>query len=373
MLVNYSDFEELQRPTKAPAVSIIIPTHRISSERHQDYIRFKNAISEVQQQLVLQYDKKEIQPITDRLWQLLEEMDYSRLLEGLAVFISPTTEKIVDLPFPVEDRIMVDESFEVRDLLLALNKLVDYYLLALHEDQAALYKGKGANIKLVEDDSFPSIFDSNPNDEEKAQFTNTSIGSLQGAAEKKHTEQRRLSHFLSKVDQGLTPYLNNSPSPVFLAGSKEIIGEFRQMSHHKQHFEGEITGNFKNDSPEELADKLQPEINRYLEKIRQSALDHLEQVDRSYVSAGLPEVYHQAFAGRGATLLVEKGYTQPGYLDEDHQLLYLDEPQQSDGLTHLKDAVDDTIELVVAKGGQVRFVDNGKLEKYNRIALTLRY
>ncbi len=372
MLVNYKAFEELQQPTKTPAVSIIIPTHRISSERHQDYIRFKNAISEVQQQLVLQYDKKDVQPITDRLWQLLEGMDYSRLLEGLAVFISPTTEKIIDLPFPVEDRIIVDESFEVRDLLLALNKLVDYYLIAFHDDQAVLYSGKGANIKQVEDDAFPFTFDSNPNDEEKAQFFNKGVGSLQGATEKKHTEQRKLNHFLSRIDQGLTPYINNSSSPVFLAGSKEILNEFRQISHHKQHLQGEITGNFKNDSPEELADKMQPEINRYLEEIRQSALDHLEQVNRSYVSAGLPQVFEQALAGRGATLLVEKGYTKPGYLDEDHQCLYL-EPQKTNGLVHFKDAVDDTIELVVAKGGQVRFVDNDKLKKYNRIALTMRY
>lgn len=372
MLVNYNDFEELQQPTKAPAVSIIIPTHRISSERQQDYIRFKNAISEVQQQLVLQYDKKEIQSITDRLWQLLEEMDYSMLLEGLAVFISPSTEKIIDLPFPVEDRIIVDESFEVRDLLLALNKLVDYYLLSLHEDQAMLYSGKGANIKLVEDDYFPFAFDNSPNEEEKPQFTNTGVGSLQGAAEKKHTEQRKLGHFLSHIDHALTAYLNNSANPVFLAGSKEILNEFQHISQHAQHIQGSITGNFKNDSPEELADKMQPEINRYLEAIRQSALDHLEQVDRSYITAGLPQVYQQAAAGRGATLLVEKGYTTPGYLDENQYLLYL-EPQQSDGLTPLKDAVDDTIELVVAKGGQVRFVDNGKLEKYDRIALIMRY
>jgi len=39
----------------------------------------------------------------------------------------------------------------------------------------------------------------------------------------------------------------------------------------------------------------------------------------------------------------------------------------------MEDAVDEVIENVIAKGGRVVFVNNGSLEKYNRIAMILRY
>ena len=372
MLVNKNDLAELQAHTEAPAVSIIIPTHRVSTERQQDYIRFKNAINESQKQLAKNHDKKVYQPITDRLWELLESIDYTNLLEGLAVFISPSKEKVIDLPFPVEERVIVDESFEVRDILFALNKLVDYYLLSLHEDEAMLYKGKGSNIKKVSDERFPLTFDSSPNTAEKPQFTNTGAGSLHGATEKTQTEQRKLTHFLSQVDQNLTPYLNNRDVPLFIAGSKSTVNEFRHLTHHQDYIQGSITGNFKHESEQELADRVQLPINEYLETIRQAALEQLEQADRSLITAGLPQVYQAAVEGRGSTLLVEKGYAAQGYLDQERQLLYLN-PQQVDGLHPLQDAVDDTIEAITEKGGAVRFVENGKLEKYDRIALILRY
>ena len=39
----------------------------------------------------------------------------------------------------------------------------------------------------------------------------------------------------------------------------------------------------------------------------------------------------------------------------------------------MDDAVDEIIEMALAKGGRAVFVDNGALADYKRIALTLRY
>ena len=39
----------------------------------------------------------------------------------------------------------------------------------------------------------------------------------------------------------------------------------------------------------------------------------------------------------------------------------------------MPDAVDEAIEMVIRKGGEVVCVDNGKLAQFGRIALVLRY
>lgn len=372
MLLKDGDLKLVAGKTADPAVSIIIPTHRVSSERQQDYIRLKNAIKKVQEQLESEYPKKEVQPVIDRLWAILEEIDYSRLLEGLGVFLSHDFEKIVDLPFNVEERVVVDNSFEVRDIVLAQQRLVDYFLLSLHEDEAVLFYGKGANIKRVEDDKFPVSYDTNAWDKEKANFINPATGSSQGTLEKENTEQRSLQYFLRRVDQYLTDYLTNPDTPLFLIGGEQVTGEFQQITQHQDHITATVGGNYKHFAQHELADKLQPEINKYLQELRQAALDRLENISRDYVTAGLPQVYRAANDGRADTLLVEKGYKEAAYLDKEYQLLYTN-PEQTEGLTYLKDAVDDTIEQVSENNGQIRFVEDGKLAKYERIALILRY
>jgi hypothetical protein len=40
---------------------------------------------------------------------------------------------------------------------------------------------------------------------------------------------------------------------------------------------------------------------------------------------------------------------------------------------HLDDAVDELIELVIDKGGEVVFVNEGALDDYDQVALILRY
>lgn len=70
-------------------------------------------------------------------------------------------------------------------------------------------------------------------------------------------------------------------------------------------------------------------------------------------------------------MLVEKDYHEAGKLDESGLLLLpADDPTAPDVIP---DAVDETIEAVLSKGGEVVFTENGQLADYQRIALVLRY
>ena len=366
------DLKALQGKFEAPCISINIPTHRVSSEKQQDYIRLKNAVKKVSETLNSQYDKKQVKPLIDKMEQILEELDYSRLLEGLGIFLSPDIEKIVHLPFPVEEKTIIDDTFEVRDLLLAMNKLIDYQLLLLNEDQVRFFRGKGTNIREYKDEQFPAYFDKNEYEYQKANFVNPATNSIQGTIEKANVEQKKINHFLAQVDEKLKSYLNSN-IPLFIMGDRNIIGEYDGLTKHKNHIKGRITGNYQHLAAHEIADKAQIELNRYLDEQRDKALKQLEEeVGFDRVSSGLANVYKDAVEGKGSVLLVEKGYSQPAYLDENNYKLYVD-PEDTTGLKKMNDAVDDVMEEIVNKNGEVKFVDNGKLHKYGRIAMILRF
>jgi hypothetical protein len=85
----------------------------------------------------------------------------------------------------------------------------------------------------------------------------------------------------------------------------------------------------------------------------------------------LGEVWHLARLGRGKVLVVEEGYHRPARLNEWEQLDLNVEDPTAPGV--LDDAVDEVIETVLAKGGEVVFVEDGELAFHDRISLILRY
>ncbi len=367
------DLKALHQKQDDPCVSIIIPTHRVSAHSDVDYIRLKNAIKRATESLHEQYDKEKVAPLIDRMEALLErDLDYSNLLEGLGLFISSNMEKVVHLPFEVDEKVIVDTSFEVRDLMLSLNRELDYYLLLLSEDHIRFFEGKGRNLIEIKDDNFPDHHDKNEFEYQKAHFVNPGTGSLQGTTEKPNEEQKKVQEHLKHVDNKLSQYLTNQ-NPLFLVGDKQMLGDFETVTHFRENIQGKIAGNFQHLAKHELADKIHTEVKRYIHEQQERALRLLEEeVGYDRVTSGLSKIYRDAFEGKGAILLVEEGYSEPAYLDKSNYQLYLT-PEKTDGLKRLDDAVDDIIEEVLDKNGEVRFVENGKLEKYGRMAMILRF
>jgi len=266
----------------------------------------------------------------------------------------------------------VDTSFEVRDLLLNLNRELDYKVLLLSEHNVRLFEGKGRNVLEIEDENFPAHFSQGDYEYQKANFINPAKNSPEGSTEKANEEQKKVKEFLKRFDNILGEYVNG-PEPVFLMGDKQILGEFEQVTHHGESIQGQLPGNFQHLSVQEIADKIQTEVKRYIHEQQEKAVRKLEEeIGYDRVSSGLTNVYRDAIEGKGATLLVEEGYSEPAYLDEANYQLYLT-PENTEGLKKLTDAVDDVIEEVLDKNGEVRFVPDGKLQKYGKIAMILRF
>ena len=83
------------------------------------------------------------------------------------------------------------------------------------------------------------------------------------------------------------------------------------------------------------------------------------------------EVWRLAHQGRGRLLLVEEDFHFPARVDESGQ--HITQADDATAPDVIDDAVDEIIETVLAKQGEVVFVENGSLQEHQRIVLILRY
>jgi hypothetical protein len=95
-----------------------------------------------------------------------------------------------------------------------------------------------------------------------------------------------------------------------------------------------------------------------------------EAVSLNRHASGIDQVWRAAHDNRCQTLLVETDFDYPADLAPDGDRLV---PYTGKGAAALDDAVDEVIEKVVARGGEVFFYDPGVLDLHQQIAAVLRY
>jgi hypothetical protein len=361
--MNRLDIQRLQAARGYPAVSILMPTHRTAPENQQDPIRLKNLINRATDRLLGEFQRRELEPIFTRLDGIVGEIDFRRTLDGLAVFVNHDTSLWYQLPLPLRERVVIDETFATRDLVHAMNRSPRYWVLALSEQPTRLYEGLRDDLVEVTNGGFP-LTHGGPGGESK----------LPGGVGVRTSAYRDEYHrkFFRDVDAALGKVLADDPLPVALVGVDRYLAFFNEVSRNKGAVVTALTGSHDTTPAHELAKLVWPLVEANLVAQRKLGLQELEAaVSTHRYASGINEVWYAAHEGRGSTLIVEEGFHYPARLDQaGRQLTPADDPE-APGV--IDDAVDELIEMVMAKGGRVVFEDDGTLERYERIAMILRY
>jgi hypothetical protein len=361
--MNQSDIRFLQSIREYPSLSILTPTHRTSPANRQDPIRVKNLVKEATDRLTAEFPRRDVEPLLTRLEQEAARIDFPYTLEGLALFVNRTMARTFYLPFTVKERVAVDDTFATRDLVFTLNRSPRYWVLALSEQPTRLYEGLRDNVNEVTLGGFP--------------MTHEGPGgatALPGGFGVQRSAYRDEAHrrFFRAVDAALGRVLAVEPLPLAVLGVERYLAFFDEVSQNKQQVITTLRGSYDKTSAPELAEMVWPAVRSALVASRRAALEDLEAaVGEQRYAAGINEVWPLANEGRGATLLVEEDYHYPARHDPTG--LYLIPAVDPTAPEVLDDAVDDMIEVVLAKGGRVVFEDPGVLTAYQHIAMILRY
>ena len=365
--------QSLQKTKGNICVSIILPTHRISPDKRVDLLAFKRSITAAKQLLQFKYTVSNIQPLLDAIDDIYQKIDFSHNSDGLGIYISSDVKLAVQFPFPVEEKVMVADNFEIRDLLFKANYSAPFLVILLTKKDVRLFKGLWNELTEIVDQNFPKIY------EEEYIYNPPSRGTpFTGHAtvrnfekEKSNLEEIRIKDFFHHADELLNQYIENN-SPLIVMGVEKDIAWFGKISMHKKNIIQKIKGNYDYLNEKQLADITWPAMYQQLQSQRNLLIKELEEKQGGHmVTSGIQNVWQAAKEGKGMKLLVEKDFRKSGFVTDDGYQLHIRPPEKA--YKTVTDAVDDIMEMVLKMGGQVFFTENTLLKDFQHIAMINRY
>lgn len=360
--MNKSDIRRLQELTGYPRISILMPTHRSSPDNKRDPIVLDNLLKETEQRLLKEFSRRETGAWMERLRELVGQVDFGHLDEGLAVFAGPDHGEWHKLPFPVAERVVIDETYATRDLVYVFNRSPRYRVLVLSEQPTRLFEGVRADLTEISLGGFPMTY-TGPGAGEKipAGF----------GIEKSDVIHARMRQFFRTVVQALAGIHKHDLLPVVVTGVERYLAWFDEAAGRQDWIAGTIEGSHDRTPAHDLGKLAWPVMRDWLKTRRDEVRKRMDAATgANRAAAGLQECWRVAGEGRVDTLLVEENYHVAARTDAAGTLVPADDAA-APGV--IDDAVDELIEIVIARGGEVVFFAPGRLAERDRIAAILRY
>ena len=346
-----------------PSISIIISVDFQVNPQKELNGHLKVMVHKTSAELLKTYPKSIANPVIKKLKNVISEIDYSKVTKSIAIFVSPLLEKFYYLDVPLEDRIVIDDSFEIRDLVYAKKEIHKYIIMIISSKEATFYLGNTRSLLKLE--KFKAVdVDGLYHDmpEKVANFSDES-----------KIKENQLDKFLKNIDNQLKHILLQYNIPVFFMGTVKNIGHFKQVSHHKKYIAEYIHGNYEEYTESQLLEIIEPHITKWNKQKKEDLIKIIDDaMSNRTLAVGIKEVWRRATEKKGKHLIIEKNYVFPARQSAKKEIIFDYDEVLHNGL-YIKDAVDDVIEKTLATGGIVEFVDEDVLKDYQKIVLIQYY
>jgi hypothetical protein len=342
-------------------VSAILRTERGFQDHKKTSAKFKEAEQLALEQLEALAGKVAMASFRQRFEHLTSALDFAHAQDGFGLFFDEAGELVVHFAFPVESKVIVDQSFEIRDVLYGASRLASYFALVLGKEDARLYHGVGDRLVQVSDRMDLSEEERIYDDPHGAwKFTKT-----RGDNDNWHS-------FLDHIDQILGQYLHRRHDPFVVLGTEADVNYFTNHTKHGNLLAGKRSGSYDHVSSEKILAEIEPLVADLSSRRVQEVMERLDSsVATGGQSRGLQDIWPLARAGRIQTLVLERNARKPGYSSSDGMALFY-ESNDAAPVYH-KDAMDDLAEMVLDMQGEVVFAEPGTMDAYDHVAAILRY
>lgn len=340
-----------------PSVSIILPFEPKMSLK-QEITHSLNIIEDqVKQELLDNYPGEIGLLVFQKLRAIIKTLNFNTHKKSIAIYVSPVFEKVLYLDIAVEEKVIVDDSFEIRDLLYNKKQLHKYLVLLL--------SGKESRMFLGNCSTFVRIVSNTP--ESVSSYINDMPSRVANFSDMSERKEIVMEKFLHHVDAALDIILNSYRLPLFVLGTEKMLGQFKKLTKHTGSVIDYIQGNYEAATQQELLGVLSPYIADWKRVKLKDLLNQLEEAaGKGKLALGMKKVWREAMNHKGRLLVVEKDYMYPAHPHDKAEIDKVIAPYNK--FSYIRDAVDDVIEKVLENGGDVEFVDKD-LMKGHRIAL----
>ncbi|MFU8802227.1 MAG: hypothetical protein ACNA8W_00320 [Bradymonadaceae bacterium] len=402
--------KELIEASAQPAISIYVPIERRELTKKATRLLFRSAVEDARSLLAdsEHQDRRVWGPMIERLQDLVEDATFwNEQMQGLAVFIAPGYEKIYRLPMSIEKTVVVSSTFHTRPLLELMASPDRYWVLALGQDEVALWEGSASGLAQIplpegvppnleealqlemEKGQDPLIFHSSFRQNQGRELHHRNAGrglagpvfDSSGSGGGKDRQNAYLKEFFHKIDQGVTEYLRDQNGPLILAAVDYHHPMYQEVNSLENLVEEGIHGNVQYWNAKELHEKAWPIARKVADRKLEEALRLWE---RSYGQGGtegdLSNLGRLIIEGRIHLLFIDKDRRVWGGYDLETGAVRVGTGEQEragaitdgDPSAEALDILDEFAEQVIIHGGEALLVPSEKMPTRTGVAAILR-
>jgi hypothetical protein len=377
-LLSRKELELLMHNAGNPLISIYLPIHP-TGNKEQDPIRLKNLLRDAEDQLIAYgLNAQQALDMLDPAYQLSIEPHAWRYHRGnsLAMFISPDTFQYYQLPYHVEDVVVIARRLHIKPLLPFFSEDSVFYILAISQNEVRLLQGTHyATHDITPDDIPVSLADALKYDEpeKQHQFHTTGPGGLaisHGHGVSKDRDKVNIFRYFRQVDQGLHRILEDSSAPLVVAAVEYLHAIYREANTYHHLLGTGIKGNPDGVGENVLRQQAWPIIQPYFQRSRVEHAERYQQaVSRGLATDDIKKATLAAHDGRIDTLFVTTDAQRWGQFDSEKRKVRLYNTNRP--------STEDLLDLVAVntlmKGGTVYAGGTEQIPSKASLAALFRY
>lgn len=339
-------------------VTITLNTHRTRPDNEKDPINLKNLLRDAETRLFNDYDKRFVWPIMEKLNHLVEKIDHSHNLESLIIFACSDFAEYTRLPVPVQNRVVIDDTFATRDLVRAMHQESAYYVLVLSRQQARLIEAYNDTVTEEKRGAFPMENNLYTTDREK-------LSTVKG-------QDNLIEEFFNRVDKIVNEAIKDNLLPIFLATETRNFHHYLKVADRKDLVIGHINKNRDAGKAAAIVTEAWGEMTLLIRKRNLERLTELyKSVSDNKFLTDYNEIWNAIKHGRGKTLFVKKGFYKPALLLDDQVIPVEEHRKDQKGI--IDDIIDEMIDQNLNYGGDTVFIEGDEIKRFGNVVLTTRY
>ncbi|CAJ1225382.1 hypothetical protein [Lactiplantibacillus xiangfangensis] len=359
-----------------PFIAIYLNTAAVLNDLNRQRLEFKQLVNDARTQLAQRFPSVSFQPFREQFERLIGDNDFWLQHTGPQTSLIANEQQVMifDLQYPTDNQVIVNSMPAIRPILADRQHEFDFDLLALNEDSLMMYQQRQGNFTIVDLPSeAPTTLQATLGTEKRGGDLNFNSSPVHGVNYHGHNakaEEREIDqkNYYQQVAQYMQDYSQTTQRPLILMGLPHNQSLFRQINKNPYLSEYlSIPKSPKNLSLGAIQTATEAIQTKWHTQLADIMLDRYDKAQSKQLALSDPfGMIKPALSGRIEMLIVASSANVAGTLPSTEVLL--DDPiAQPDNL------IDDLVDVVMAKNGQVRIIPADKMPTDTGALALLRY
>lgn len=345
-----------------PSVTVFLGFNPKMEKKNKILYSLSRVLREVTSQLGFKYPGEMSELVIEKLDTIIRNLNFTTNTQSLAIFVSPVFEKVYYLDIELEERVIVNQSLQIRDLVDNKKQLNRFHVLLLSKKNSKILLGSANGLINISFESFVNRMHNETEFLGNSDFQNSPKG-----------DATRIKSYLLHIDQVLNTVLLNDRLPIVVVGDCKLITQFKKITCNDESIAEFVNGDFQNYSFAAIEKMLKTGIINWQQIRDKRLLDQLKvATDHNQLIFEIVRIRHEVLRSRGGLLILEKealGDFIGKVIEESIDSMV----QKYNKFSNVKNQVDEIIEKVFENGDNVELVNKGFLKNYGPIALIKKY